>query len=380
MAKRRGHGEGAIYYREDRKRWVASIDLGWENGKRRRRDLYGRTRREVAEKLARALQAQHEGRELPPERTMVGPFLDDWLENVVKPRVRHLTYVAYESTIRLHLKPTLEKKRLVRLTPADVQKLLNAKSNEGLGPRKVREIRGVLRTALNQALKWGLVSRNMAALTDPPKVEAYEGTALTVDQAKAFIAACRGDRLEALYIIALGLGLRQGEALGIRWEDVDLDGGVLRLRKQVQRVDGKLQLVDLKTRRSRRTLPLPPFAIAALREHRTRQREERMHAGPAWQTTGAVFTTQIGTLLDARNVTRWFTALRTSVKDLPAFTFHDTRRTCSSLLLALNVHPRVVMEILGHTQISLTMETYTQVVPDLMKEAFERLDTALGGE
>jgi integrase len=379
MAKRRGHGEGTIFKRADG-RWVASVDLGWEEGKRRRRDLYGRTRREVAEKLAHAMQAQKEGRELPPERTLIGPFLTNWLETVAKPGVRPLTYVAYEKVIRLHLKPALEKKRLVRLAPAEVQKLLNAKSAGGLSPRSVREIRGVLRTALNQALRWGLVGRNVAALVEPPKVEAHDGTALTVAQARAFLAACKGDRLEALYVVALSMGLRQGEALGLRWQDVDTESNVLRPRKQVQRIERRLQLVDLKTKRSRRALPLLPFASAALREHRTRQLAERLKAGPAWQDLDLVFSTQIGTPLEARNVWRWLAKIRTSVEGLPAFSFHDQRRTCASLLTALGVQPRVVMEILGHTQIALTMETYTQVVQESMTEAVGRLDTALGGE
>ena len=244
----------------------------------------------------------------------------------------------------------------------------------------MREIRAVLRIALNQALKWGLVARNVAALVSPPHVEAYEGRSLTVAEAKAFIAACRGDRLEALYIVALGLGLRQGEVLGLRWEDVDVENAVLRIRQQVQRGDGALKLVELKTKKSRRTLPLPPFAVTALREHRARQLAERIRAGARWKDLGLVFSTSVGTPLDARNVTRLFTALRTSVKDLPDFTFHDTRRTCSSILLALGVHPRVVMEILGHAQIAITMEVYTDVVPELMTDAFARLETALGGE
>ena len=377
--KHRGHGEGAIFYRADRKRWVASVDLGWEGGKRKRRDLYGKTRREVAEKLARALQAQQDGRELPPERTTIGPFLDDWLKTIVKPRLRPLTYLSYESLVRLHVKPALEKKRLVRLAPADVQKLLNAKREAGLSAKTVRAIRAVLRVALNQALRWGLVARNVAALVEPPQGERYEGQALTIDQAKAFIAACHGDRLGACYIVALAHGLRQGEVLGLRWQDIDLEAGVMRVRMQVQRGDGALKLVELKTKKSRRTLPLVPFAGVALREHRTRQLADRIRAGSTWEDNDLVFSTMAGRPLDARNVSKSFTTLRKSVKDLPDFTFHDTRRTCSSILLALNVHPRVVMEILGHAQIGITMETYTQVVPELMTEAFGRLDAALGG-
>jgi integrase len=257
---------------------------------------------------------------------------------------------------------------------------LNRKHAEGLAPLTVRQIRSVLRNALNQALRWGLVTRNVAALAEPPKVEAYEGTALTVDQARLFIQACRGDRLEVLFTVALTLGLRQGEALGLHWEDVDLEAGLLRVRWQVQRIGGKLTVRELKTKRSRRTLPLPPFAVAALREHRARQLAERLQAGSDWQDRGLVFTTPTGGPLDAQGVIRTFRRLRGSVEGLPIFTFHDTRRTCSSLLTAQGVHPRVVMEILGHTKIGITMETYTQVVPELMRDAVGQMERLLRGE
>jgi integrase len=165
------------------------------------------------------------------------------------------------------------------------------------------------------------------------------------------------------------MGLRQGEALGLRWEDVDLEGGLLHVRFQLQRIDGKgLQLVAPKTKLSRRTLALPPTIAANLRSHKARQAEERLQAGAKWTETGLVFTTPIGTGLDGPNVTKSFQRLLKKA-GLQHRRFHDLRHSCASLLLAQNVAPRVVMELLGHSQISLTMNTYSHVLPESKREA-----------
>src|SRR5262249_51095981 len=198
--------------------------------------------------------------------------------------------------------------RLDKLMPADVQALMNRKREAGLSAKTVQYMRGVLRSALNRALRWGLVPRNVADLVDGPKVERYEIRPFMLAEARAFLDTVRGNRLEALYSVALTMGLRQGEALGLRWEDVDLDAGTLQVRRQLQRVGGQLQPVAVKTARSRRTLAMPPSIVGALREHRRRQVQDRLLAGSRWRETGYVFTTSIGTPLEARNVVRSFKA------------------------------------------------------------------------
>jgi integrase len=200
---------------------------------------------------------------------------------------------------------------------------------------------------------------------------------LTPEQAGTFLKAIKEDRLQALYMAALSLGLRQGEALGLRWQDVDIDQRTLRINHALQRVDGEVRLVEPKTIRSRRTLPLPESVIQSLRSHRVRQKEERLKAGEHWQEGGFVFTTTIGTPLDPRNVLReYHAALKRT--GLPRFRFHDLRHSCASLLLAQGVQPRTVMEILGHSQISLTMNTYAHVMPSMMRDAADAMDKALG--
>jgi len=373
---RRGANEGTISLRKDG-RWQARLHLGYEAGRRRRKSFYGHTRREVQEQLTRALRDQQQGIPVATdERQTVEQYLRRWLTDAVRPSVRASTYAAYEMHLRLYLIPELGRIPLARLTPQHVQALINAKLRSGLAPRSVLHMRAVLRRALNQALRWGLVPRNVATLVDPPRVPRYEVQAITPQQARAFLDAVRGDRLEGLYTVALAVGLRQGEVLGLRWEDLDLEGGFLTVRHALQRVGGRLQLVEPKTRLSCRTIAMPPLVVGALREHRKRQLQERLWAGSRWHEGGYVFATTIGTPLDGTNVTHHLQALLLGA-DLPRQRFHDLRHACASLLLAQGVHPRVVMEMLGHSQIGLTMNTYSHVIPALKREAADQMEAIL---
>lgn len=372
---RRGHGEGTISKRKDG-RWWARLDLGWRDGRRVRKPFYGRTRREVQEKLDQARQQQRSGI-LPtgPNQT-VGQFLTHWLQHSVRPTVRPSTHASYADNVRLHIDPTLGRVRLQNLTPQHIQAMLNAKLEAGLSPRTVQYVHAILRRALGQALKWGLVPVNVARLVDPPRVRQHEIQPLSPDQAKQLIQALSGHRFEALYTITLATGLRRGEVLGLRWGDVDLDAGTVTVRAALQRIDGILQLVEPKTERSRRTVDLAGFAEAALRAHRVRQLEERLSAGSGWRETDLVFCTTIGTALDGRNVSRHFERILAAA-DLPRIRFHDLRHTCASLMLAQGEHARTIMEVLGHSQISLTMNTYAHVMPAVKKDAAKRLDALL---
>src|SRR5262252_178741 len=213
---RRGNGEGSIYQRRDGK-WCGAVTI--ESG--RRRVFYGRTRQEAAEKLGEAVRARTQGTLTTGSRVTVAAFLNQWLGDVVKPSVRPWTYRGYEVLVRCHLIPEIGRVRLDKLTPAQVQALMNRKREAGLSAKTVQYMRGVLRTALNRALRWGLVPGNVADLVDGPRVERYEIQPFTLGEARAFLDAVRGNRLEALYSVALTMGLRQGEALGLRWDDVD---------------------------------------------------------------------------------------------------------------------------------------------------------------
>jgi len=208
-------------------------------------------------------------------------------------------------------------------------------------------------------------------------VARYEIRPLTPDEARVFLAAIRGDRLRALYAVALTMGLRQGEALGLQWQDIDLSMGYLRVAKQLQRVNGAFQLVEPKTPRSRRTLALPPSIAAALRQHKELQISERRSAGEHWEESGLVFTTDRGRPLDGTVVSHHFHRVLDRA-GLPQRRFHDLRHSCATLLLVQGVSARVVMDLLGHSQIALTMNTYTHVLPELRREAADRMEALIG--
>jgi integrase len=373
--RKRGNGEGTITKRGDG-RWEARLTA--PEGKRLA--LYGKTRQEVARKLAAAIRSRQEGVPMPPERLTVARFLADWLEHSARPAVRPLTYRGYESKIRTHILPSIGPLRLTQLAPGQVQSFLNAKRAAGLSPRSVHHLRAILRAALEDAVRWGMLARNSAALVDSPHVPSPEVEVPTPEEARRLLGVIRGHRLEALVSVALAVGLRQGEALGLRWQDVDLDRGTLTVNVTLQRINGAFVLAEPKTARSRRTLVLPLVAAAALRTHRGRQLEERMKCGAAWQgeVWKLVFTTPLGLPLQGTNVTREFQRILVRA-GLPRRRFHDLRHACASLLLAQGVHPRVVMELLGHSHIGLTMNLYSHVIPELGQEAASRMEEVLAG-
>ncbi len=372
---KRGQNEGTIYKRADG-RWEGALTLPGTGGKRKR--VYGKTQREVREQLTALRRDLDQGMPVVTERQTVGQFLDRWLVDVVKPHKSPKTAVSYAQVTRLYLAPTLGQHLLTKLEPRHVQAMMNGMVERGLAPRTVQYARAILRKALNQALKWGYVARNVATLVDPPKVKRHEITPLDASHAGRFLDAARDDRLRALFTVGVALGLRQGELLGLRWEDIDFATGTLTVRKQLQRIDGKPQLVDLKTERSRRTLPLPAVTASILRAHRARQVQDRLLAGSRWQDWGLVFASTIGTPLDPRNLTDRYKALLAQA-GLPNIRFHDMRHSCASLLIAQGVPLEIVSRILGHSQISLTMNTYVHLLPQAQQQAADAMDRLFGG-
>jgi integrase len=363
MGRRRGHGEGSIYQRESDGLWCTSVDLGIVNGKRKRKVIYGKTRKEVADKLKALHRDQQLGLKLATEVVTVKHYLERWLEQVVKVRNRPRTHKSYDDTVRLYITPHIGQLQLAKLQPEHVQTMLNRLSEAGLSPRTVQYTRAILRKALNQALKWGYVVRNVATLVETPPVKAFAIAPLSLAQAQRFLSAVRGHRLEVLYQVALSLGLRRGEVLGLRWSDVNLDQRTLRITVALQRQGGALVLSEPKTRSSTRVLPLPEVLVQALRRHQQLQERERAELGEAWVAHGMVFPAESGTPLEPRNLIRHFKSVLKAAELPDATRFHDLRHSCATFLIAQGVHPRVVMEILGHSQISVTMNTYGHVVP-----------------
>ncbi len=369
---KRGNCEGSVYRRADG-RWAASVSL--ETGKRK--TYYGKTRAEASKKLAEALRDQEHGLPLVGGRVALAAFLRRWLEDSARPALRPRTYESYAMIVERHLIPSLGHISLLKLTPDRVQAYMNEKRAEGLSARTVQYHHAVLRRALGQAERWGLVFRNVARLVSPPRVQRSEVRPLTPTEARVLLEAIKGDRLEALYSVALGLGLRQGEALGLTWSEVDLDAGELKISQTLQQFGGAFHLVEPKTAKSRRTMAIPKPLLAALRAHRMRQTEERLRLGEAWQDSwGLVFTTEAGEPLDATKVTRRFQAILEKA-GLPRQRFHDLRHAAATYMLSQGVPLRVAMEMLGHSQIAVTANTYSHVLPELQRDAAERVGALL---
>lgn len=374
--RKRGHGEGSVYQRESDGRWVGQVTV--PNGKPKY--LYGKTRREAADKMTAALREVQQGKPLPNGKQTVAGFLTYWLEDVARQSARPGTYRSYETLVRLHIVPAIGRIPLAQLSAQQVQHMLTEKAKAGMSARRRQMIRAVLRAALSQALKWRLVTFNAAADAAPVRVEKKDVPVLTPDDATALVAAIKGDPLEALYISALASGLRQGELLGMRWSDVNFDSETFAVRHQLQRVAGKWQLTEPKSSKARRTLAVDPMVIDALRAHKVRQIEQRLVAGSRWQETipDLVFRNSVGNPLDASTVTHRFQrSLRQA--GLPRMRFHDLRHGAASLLLSQGVDLRTIMDQLGHSQISLTMNTYAHVAPALQRDAAKRLGAILSG-
>lgn len=378
VATRHGRGEGTIRKRPDG-RWEAKIDLGYRDGKRVRRSFYGGTRAEVAAKLRTAKNAVENGQPLLDGRLTLGDFMDRWLAEVVKPRRSFGHWRNCETYTRLHIKPVLGRVTLARLNAADVEKLVNATRAKGLSDDTVRLVHATLRAALTVARRWGLTHDNVATLVEPISVRREEVLPFSEEEVGRLLTAAHDDPKGAYVTVALALGLRPGEARALKWEDVDLDGEYpsLRVRRAFRRAPGGEAIGEPKTARSKRTIALPEQCVSALRARRSAQLRERLKVGADWEETGFVFTGAGGQPLSSHTVTRWFAALCSAAGIGVPHRLYDCRHTAATLLLGQGVHPRVVMDVLGHSTFRLTMDTYSHVMPAAMREAAEATEAAL---
>jgi integrase len=373
---RRANGEGLIFRRKDGT-WSAELSYRDDYGTLKRRTVYGRTQAEVRAKFGDARERIESGAPVKDASMTVAAWLEDWITKALAASDRkQATKDLYATIARSHLVPTLGTIPLGRLRPSDVEALIVAKRKASLSASTVRTIYTVLRAALDIASRDGLLRSNPAAAVRRPGVERKDAAHLTAEQAQALLEAIRGDRLETLFRVMLATGLRRGEALVLHWSDVDLDAGLLRVRWTLSRTSKGLQLDEPKTDRSRRTVPLPRSAIEALRAHRTRQAEEQLAAADAWLDNGLVFTTEIGTPLEPRNVLRRFELLAQRA-GLSGVHLHTLRHSAASFLLAAGTHTKVVQEHLGHSSYAITADIYSHVGPAQQREAADRLDQAL---
>ncbi|MEV6048224.1 tyrosine-type recombinase/integrase [Streptomyces xanthochromogenes] len=371
--KRNPNGAGTITKRKDG-RYQCAVYVLQPDGTRARKFAYGKTWEECDAKRRELLDKVASGTPVPTRSAKLSEWLSFWLESVVKPRRKLSTYDKYETHVRLYLAPMIGGKRLESLGTADVRRLL-LQLEKNTTAATAKESHRVLRSALSAACREELITRNVAKLVEPPRAEARELRPWTLDETLDFLAAARTDPLYAAFVLAIAMGLRRGEIVGLRWADVDLDNRVLYVRNQTQRRRGVLYDDDPKSRR-RRAVPLPALCIAPLRWHRMWQAAARTNAGETWQEAGYIFTTRNGRQVEPRNVYRSFTRVAQGA-GLRVVRLHDARHGTATLLTAAGVAPRVVMEILGHSQISITMDVYTHVVRDTQREAMSHMDRLL---
>lgn len=284
-----------IYKRKDG-RYEGRYTVQTPDGGSVRKRVYGRKYKEVQRKLAEAMGDAARGIVFDDENMTVSTYMTRWLEDSAKGELATRTYHNYRLQIRKHISPTIGSLKLSKLTAAHVQSLYAAKLREGLKPSSVRYNHAVLRRGLEQAVRFSLIPSNPAARVDPPKVRQEEITPLDPEQARVFLEAAKDDKFDALYVLSLTVGLRMGEALGLRWSDIDLNAKTLRVNRQLQRIrDGGGLVFSEPKNASRRTVDLPRRAVEALRSHRKRQIEEQLRASAQWADNGLVFTTGIGT-------------------------------------------------------------------------------------
>jgi integrase len=360
---------GSRYRRKSDGRWVAAISIG-PRGHQKRIVRYAATRKAADAALddLRKLSRPTTG-----PRTTVGQYLRSWLDDAGRRSLKASTWVTYDVALRLHIDPAIGSVALSRLIAEHIDRML---VDSPLAPKGQRNVLGFLGRVLDVAQARGYVLRNAARLVEPPRLEPKEEPpALTPDDARRLLATIVGDRLEALWVLALATGMRQAELLGLRWDDVDLDAATVRVRFALARHAGQYVLEEPKTGKSRRTVALPALAVRALHEHRARQLEERVAAGrPTGE--GLVFVSPEGRPLNAGWVShRWPILAKAAGVDV---TMHGLRHGQSSLLVALGVHPRVIAGRLGHATIAQTMDRYAHVVEASDRDVARLLDEAIG--
>jgi integrase len=374
VAKKRSNGEGSITRRKDGL-YMARYTVQTATGTKRK-TLYGKNREDVAEKLVDALSNRNQGLVFDAGSQTVGEYMEQWLQTSARESVRESTYESYRNQVRRYVIPAIGRVKLKRLSAMQIQGMYRAMLDRGLSPRTVQYAHAVLHRALRQAVRWGLVPRNVSEDVDRPRIRPEEIRPLNRHQARHLLntAGESGDRFEALYVLALHTGMRPGELLGLKWEDVNFDEGGLQLNRALA---GK-NLTAPKTKRSRRRIDLSTASIAALKAHRKRQLEERMQKAGLWRDHGLVFPSTVGTPLFHRNVVRAFKNLLKRA-GLPQSTrLYDLRHTCATLLLGSNVHPKYVQELLGHASIALTLDTYSHVLKGMDGGIGGAMDEALG--
>lgn len=378
---KRGHGEGTIVKHRKTGKWMAQASIGYDQeGKLKRITKYFETRKEAQDWLAKVAHEKNIGAFVEPDKITLGEWLDRWLNTYKKTKIRKTTRDNYETIIRCHIKPAIGHIPLQKLQAGDLQQLYNQKVREEKSSSLVHRISLIINGALKQALKEQLVYRNVNEATELPPLKYEEIQPLTLEQAQRFLEVAEKDRLYAAFLLELGTGLRRGELLALRWQDVDLENGRIFVNRTVARVKDengptktKLEYQPPKTEKSKASVPIPEDVLRELRAHRKRQNEERLFFAQNYHNNGLVFCTEDGRQLDPRNFTKRY-ARQLKKAGIPEVSFHTLRHTYATILLEQGEDLRVVQENLRHTRLNVTADIYATVTEKLKKRAAARLN------
>jgi integrase len=373
MAKR-GNGEGSVYRRKSDGRWVGSLSL--PDGTRK--VFYGKKQSEVIAKLDEAANDLRRGMLAVGSNTTLQEYLENWLENVHKPTIRLSTYLNYGKLLKNYLVPGLGKVKIHKLTPQQVQAFYSKKMSEGLAPKTVNNIHGVLHKALDNAVKWNILPRNVCDAVTPPRIPHKEQNVLTKQQAHTLLEEVKAHRLEALLTLAITTDMREGELLALHWQDITFEDCSLQVKRAVSYLKGYGYVEsEPKTAKGRRMIKLPVFVIDILIRHKAQQEEQRREVGSAWIDKGLVFTNAQGYYFSSSTLRKMFRRFLVSI-GLPHMRFHDLRHSAATILLAMKVHPKVVQEILGHSQIAMTLDVYSHALPSMQEDVTKQWDSEFG--
>jgi integrase len=372
--------------RRGKNSWSIVLDLGRDaSGKRRQKwHAVGGTKKVAERELARLVNALHTGAYIEPTRITVAEYLERWLEDYARSNVSAKTFERYAEIVRLHLTPDIGFHKLVKLQPLHIQSHYSKALQEGrkdrrsggLSKRTVLHHHRVLREALQQAVRWQLLPRNPADAVAPPRAPRIEMRALDEEHVAQLLTLAKGTSLYVPILLAVAAGLRRGEILAVRWNDIDLDRGTLAVRQSLEQTKAGLQFKQPKTQKGRRVVTLPSLVLDALRHHKAEQAKVRLKLGTGYQDNGLVCSAADGRPMNPNSFSHhcvYF--LRQS--GLAGLRFHDLRHSHATLLLRQGVHPKVVSERLGHSGVGITLDIYSHVLPDMQEEAARKLDYAL---